>query len=128
MALLKRPRSTDGPGSSGGADFVFEGASNMRMACTTSWLQDESYASILTIVIVASMSLGLGIFCFGITSAFFHTFLNPDEPPHICVWHPEEYYRGITVLWRWKIQVYGLRTAPRDWQVHLASHMIKSGF
>lgn len=69
---------------------------------------------------------GLPIFCFDITTAFLHAYLDPEEPP-IFEWPPGEFLPGKRILWKLRRAVYGLRSAPRDWQDHFASEMQQNG-
>ena len=67
---------------------------------------DKLFAStpvlaILKLLIVMSLAMGLSIYCFDITTAFLHAFLNTNEPP-IFVWPPPEFFPGRNILWKLK--------------------------
>ncbi len=51
------------------------------------------------------------------STAFVHADLTSEEP--IFVWPPIEFYPERKIRGRLRKAMYGLRTAPRDWQLHL---------
>ena len=63
---------------------------------------------------------------FDISTAFLHAQLSSDD--QIYVWPPKEFYPLGGVIWLLKKAMYGLRTAPRDWQVHFAAQLQSMGF
>ena len=90
---------------------------------------DDTYAStpvllILKVLLVYALSVGWGIYSFDVTTAFLHATLDPGADP-IYVWAPQEYDQDQQHIWRLKKAVYGLRTAPREWQDHFADELMK---
>ena len=88
---------------------------------------DDTFAStpvlcILKLLLVLALAKGWSLFTYDITTAFLHASLNPEDPP-IYVWPPKEYFPPGTIIWRLLKAVYGLRTAPRDWQDHFSQVM-----
>ena len=93
---------------------------------------DHTFAStpvllILKLLIVLALSMSWCIFTFDITTAFLHASLDPTDDP-IYVWPPVEYFPFREVIWKLKRAVYGLRTAPREWQDHFAEQLQAMGF
>ena len=64
-------------------------------------------------------------YSFDISTAFLHAPLS-GEP--VYVWPPKEFYHFGKVLWRLKKAMYGLRSAPKDWQAHWAAVLLSIGF
>ena len=92
---------------------------------------DETYAStpmiyILRLLLLLALHLGMCIRFFDISTAFLHATLSSGDP--IYVWHPKEFYPDGGILWRLKKAMYCLRTAPRDWQLHVAQVLRELGF
>ena len=90
---------------------------------------DDTYAStpvlcILKVLIVHALSRQWGIFTYDVTTAFLHAQLNPEATP-IYVWAPIEFYPDGQTIGKLKRAVYGLRTAPREWQDHFAKELKK---
>ena len=93
---------------------------------------DSTFAStpvliILKLLIVLALAFNWSIYTFDVTTAFLHAFLDPNDDP-IYVWPPSEYFPFKNVVWRLKRAVYGLRTAPREWQDHFAKEIQSLGF
>ena len=59
------------------------------------------------------------IYFFDISIAFLHSPLNSGEP--IYVWPPVGFYPLGNILWELKKAMYGLISAPTDWQSHWAT-------
>ena len=93
---------------------------------------DDVYAStpvllILKVLLVHALSVGWSIFTYDVTTAFLHANLDPSAPP-IYVWAPAEFFPSGTTMWKLKRAVYGLRTAPKEWQDHFSEEPQSMGF
>ena len=91
---------------------------------------DDTYAStpviyVLRILLIIALARGWMIYFFDISTAFLHAPLTGDP---VYVWPPKEFYPGGDILWRLKKAMYGLRSAPKDWQVHFATILLGIGF
>ena len=65
--------------------------------------------------------------CLDISTAFINTPLPETE--EIYVQPPQEwYYDSPTTLWRLKKAMYGLRTSPKLWQLHLGRVLQQQGY
>ena len=92
---------------------------------------DDTYAStpmiyILRLLFLLALQHGWCIRLFDISTAFLHATLSSTDP--IYVWPPKEFYPGGGILWKLEKAMYGLRTAPRDWQLHFAHVLHTLGF
>ena len=92
---------------------------------------DDTYAStpviyVLRILLIIALSRNWMIHFFDISTAFLHAPLCSEDPTY--VWPPTEFYPNNDTLWRLKKAMYGLRSAPRDWQTHWASILMSIGF
>jgi len=91
---------------------------------------DETYAStpviwILIILLLIALSKGWFVMLRDISTAFLHAPLQTDTK--ILVRPPSEFY-AAGIIWLLKKAMYGLRTSPRDWQLHFAEVMRDLGF
>jgi hypothetical protein len=73
---------------------------------------------ILKVLSTIALAKGWSIYTLDISVAFLHAPLPDDEVIHIRP--PVEYYPSGKVLWKLHRAVYGLKTSPRNWQVHFA--------
>ena len=80
----------------------------------------------LRVLLLLALLRGYAIRLFDVSTAFLHAALSSDKP--IYVWPPVEFYPGRTIIWLLKKAMYGLRSSPRDWQIHFASILIALGF
>ena len=87
---------------------------------------DDVYASTpilvsLRLLLAVSLSCDWSIVSADVSTAFLHAELRSDVP--IFMMPPSEFYpdAGKNVLWQLQRAMYGLRSAPRDWQDHFAS-------
>ena len=80
---------------------------------------------VLRILLIIALARGWMIHFFDISAAFLHAPLSGDEA--IYVWPPVEFYPLGDILWRPTKAMYGLRSAPRDWQTHWASVLLFVG-
>ena len=94
---------------------------------------DDPYAStpmlsILRVLLLYALLRQLAIRFFDISTAFLHAELTTSET--IYVWPPPEVTTSPpSTIWRLLKAMYGLRSSPRDWQVHFATKMTtKLGF
>jgi hypothetical protein len=90
---------------------------------------DDTYAStpllvMVKLLILISLSTSWTISFWDVGAAFLRAPVTTD----IYVVPPQEYYDSGSVLWKLKKALYGLRTAPRAWQEHLAQLLIGRGF
>ena len=83
--------------------------------------EDQTYAStpllvMVKLLILLSLSLDWHIEFWDVGTAFLHAAVAGE----LYVVPPHEFYDQGSVLWKLKKALYGLRTAPRAWQDHLA--------
>ena len=117
--------------------FTWKGIAVISRLCVRGFKQcikdlHDTFAStpvlmILQLRLVFAFSVQRSSFTFDITTAFLHAILNPDDDP-ILVWPPAAYFSNTTLVWKLKAAVYGLRTAPREWQNCFAEAFQKLGF
>ena len=92
---------------------------------------DDTYAStpiiwILFVLLTMALARNWTIHFCDVSTAFLHAALSSEDP--IYVWPPKEFYAFGTTLWLLKRAMYGLRTSPKDWQLHFASTMTAMNF
>ena len=80
----------------------------------------------LRVLLLLALLRGYAIQLFDVSTAFLHAALSSDKP--IYVWPPIEFYPGQRIIWLLKKAMYGLRSSPRDWQVHFAQVLREMGF
>ena len=90
---------------------------------------DDTYAStpllvMVKLLILVSLSTSWTMPFWDVGTAFLHAPVTTD----IYVAPPQEYYDSGSALWKLKKALYGLRTAPRAWQGHLAQLLSGRGF
>lgn len=83
--------------------------------------KDSTYAStplfvIFKLLVLMSLALGWSMYGGDVCTAFLHAVMT--TPLYIIP--PPEYYSRGGILWKLKKAMYGLKSAPRDWQDHLA--------
>ena len=92
---------------------------------------DDTYAStpvlyMLRVLLLLALLRGYAIRFFDVSTAFLHATISSDKP--IYVWPPIEFYPGGFIIWLLKKAMYGLRSSPRDWQIHFAQALRLLGF
>ena len=90
---------------------------------------DQVYAStpllvMVKLLILLSLALRWSILFFDVGTAFLHANVTGD----LYVKPPIEFYDDTRVLWKLKKALYGLRTAPKAWQDHLAQLLQRHKF
>ena len=89
--------------------------------------KDDTYASTpllntLKILLLFGMQKNYRMRFGDVSTAFLHATLNDES---LYVVPPHEYYPDGKVYWRLKRPLYGLKTAPKEWQDHFA-HILTS--
>ena len=90
---------------------------------------DETYAStpsLLTLNTLLTLAVARGwrVTLADISTAFLHALMDGD----VWVHPPVEHYPEGGVVWKLKRALYGLESAPKLWQQHLAAALESQGF
>ena len=91
---------------------------------------DETYAStpslLMTLKTLLTLAIARGwpVALADISTAFLHALMEGD----VWVLPPVEYYPEGGVVWKLKLAFYGLKSAPKLWQQHLAATLESQGF
>ena len=114
--------------------FTWKGSFVRARLCVRGFNQvvrdlDDIYAStpafsILKLLLLIALSFGLSMVLYDISTAFLHA----ATTERILVRPPREFYPDGNVMWLLKRAMYGLRSAPADWQRHFAEVMSAMGF
>ena len=100
-----------------GYDQIVEDPDETTYASTPSLL---TLKTLLTLVVARGWHVTLA----DISTAFLHALMDGD----VWVLPPVAYYPEGGVVWKLKRALYGLKTAPKLWQQHLAAHLSRKGF
>ena len=116
--------------------FRWKGDEIRARLCAKGYSQDitnmDTFASTpllltLKILLLVALARGWKILFGDVSTAFLHALLGEDE--EIMVEPPSEYYspHGPKVIWRLRRPLYGLKTAPKQWQDHFANILTDLG-